>query len=109
MDATILPLLANFGFAAVAFWMVWLAYKEIQPKLLEIIRQNAEAMQRVAGALEQLTRGQDSMQVRLGRLDDRLLLLEEQHKHGVRECPLSSTLSSSAGQLKIPSRMHTEE
>lgn len=83
-----LTTLAQFGFAAVAFWMVWVAYREVQPKLLEIIRQNAEAMQRVAGALEQLTKSQDAMHAQLGRLDDRLLLLEEQHKHPTRECPL---------------------
>jgi hypothetical protein len=84
---TELVALAQFGFSAVAFYLVWMAYKELQPRLMDIIQQNAEALARVAGAMEQVVKGQDEMAIRMGRIDDRLLILEEQHKR-VGECPL---------------------
>lgn len=81
--------LAQFGFAAVAFWAVWLSYRDVQPKLMDIVRQNAEAMQRMASAMEQMTHSIDGLQSRLNRLDNGVLRLEEQHKRQA-ECPFSS-------------------
>lgn len=90
--------IAQFGFAAVAFWAVWLSYRDVQPRLMDIVRQNAEAMQRMASAMEQMTHAIDGLQGRLNRVDDGILRLEEQHKRQ-SECPFS-TMASRREEVK---------
>lgn len=90
MSVEMMMALAQFGFAAVAFYLVWLAYKDINPKLLEVIRQNSQALAEFAATMKEVVSSQKDLSVRMGKMDDRLLVLEEQHKHGLRECPLAS-------------------
>ena len=79
---------AQFGFAALAAGALWLFIQGLVPKLLTIIDQNSQALTRTAEALQKVVEGQQDQATRLGRMDDRLLVLEDQHKYGVRECPL---------------------
>lgn len=90
MDATTLGILANMGFAAVAFFLIWPAYRDVNKKLLDVIDQNSKALTESASAMKEVAKGQENMQVRMGRMDDRLLVLEEQHKQ-IRECPLGAS------------------
>jgi len=85
-----MALLAQFGFAAIAFYLVWMAYREINPKLIEVIRQNSQALTETAAALREVANSQKETHTRLGRFDDRLIVLEEGLRHGVRECPLGA-------------------
>ena len=80
--------LAQFGFAGLAAAALWTFIKDLVPRLLTIIEQNSQALSRTADALHQVVGGQQEQSMRLGRMDDRLLVLEDQHKYGVRECPL---------------------
>jgi hypothetical protein len=70
--------IAQLGFAAVMAVMLLATIRELLPRLLTIIEQNAAAMQRMAAALERVVATTENV-------DRRLLSLEEQHrKEGVR-------------------------
>jgi hypothetical protein len=82
-----LAIWAQFGFAALAAGALWLFIQRLVPQLLTIIEQNSQALTKTAEALAQVVAGQKDMQMRLGRMDDRLMLLEKQHEGAIRECP----------------------
>jgi len=79
--------IAQFGFTAVAAWMLWVFIRDLVPRLLEIIRQNAEALQRMAVLVEETMRSGEKTRTMMGDVSTRLARLEEQHEH-LRECPL---------------------
>jgi hypothetical protein len=88
--------IGNFGFAIVAAVVLWAAYQKLIPalmdvnkKLLEVVQQNSIALTRTAEALAQVVEGQREESIRLGRMDDRLLVLEKRHEGAIRECPYS--------------------
>ncbi|MGE5619541.1 MAG: hypothetical protein ACM3US_09825 [Sphingomonadaceae bacterium] len=103
MSVEMMMALAQFGFAAVAFYLVWLAYKDINPRLLEVIQQNSQALAEFAATMKEVVSSQKDLSVRMGKMDDRLLVLEQQHKHG-RECPLTAmNVSMREGREGVPS------
>lgn len=80
--------IAQFGFAAVMAYLLWCSYRDLIPRLMTIIGQNSQALANVASLMHQVVNGQRDAAGRIGRLDDRLLVLEERHKNAIRECPL---------------------
>ena len=87
MDATMIATLVNFGFAAIAAYALWTMIRDLIPRLLTVIDQNSHALTESASALRQVISAQSEAATRLGRIDDRLLVLEQQHLRPVRECP----------------------
>lgn len=78
---------AQFGFAAIAAAALWLFIKELIPRLLDIIKQNSEAMERVANVVETVSQQQQRNVSVMSDVASRLSVLEEHQKYGVRECP----------------------
>lgn len=76
--------LAQLGFAAVMALMLLATIRELIPKLLEIIRQNAEAMQKMASAIESNTEGLARVAQVISAIEVRLARLEEQHSRNGR-------------------------
>lgn len=71
---------AQFGFAALAAVGLWTFIRDMAPRLLAVIEQNGQAMQRMSGALDKLS-------ILIAAMDDRLLRLEERHARP-GACPL---------------------
>ena len=97
--------LAQFGFAAVAAAAMWTFVKNLIPKLIDvntqliaIVEQNSRALTETAAALREVVAGQRDQATRLGRMDDRLLVLEEQHKR-IAECPFGATGPRTPGEI----------
>jgi hypothetical protein len=85
LDNATLGLIAQFGFPAVMLYLVWTQYTRVQPTLMEVLGQNAAAMQAMARALDTNTQSLERLTTCMTGVQERLGRLEEQHKmEGVR-------------------------
>lgn len=100
MDIAIVSSLVNFGFAAIAAYALWTMIRDLIPRLLTVIGQNSQALTESAAALRQVVQAQNDAATRLGRIDDRLLVLEQQHLRPVRECPFMENSESDVERVR---------
>ncbi len=76
--------LAQLGFAAMMALMLLATIRELIPRLLQIIEQNAGAMQQMAEAIKTNTATLDRLTQAMGEVEGRLIRLEEQHSRNGR-------------------------
>lgn len=77
-------LAAQYGFPAVALAALWLAYRELAPKLLGVIERNSVALESLTKTLESNTSSIDRLASVVQDMDKRLLRVEERHEVGSR-------------------------
>lgn len=100
MDIAIIGVVVNFGFAGIAAYALWTMVSALIPRLLEVIDQNSKALTEAASALRQVVSSQNEAARRLGLIDDRLIVLEQQHLRPIRECPLMESTEADIERVK---------
>ena len=107
MDIAVITSIANFGFAAVAAYALWTLVNKLIPeinvlnsRLVDIVQRNTEAYSEMASALRQSIVSQADTTQRIGRIDDRMLIIDQRLSHPVRECPLMETTPADIERVK---------
>lgn len=68
--------LLQFGFSATMAVLVWSAYKELVPRMLDVIQQNSAAYQALAEAVKANTHATERMSGMVTDLERRMISLE---------------------------------
>lgn len=82
----------QFGFAATMAYLIWRAYAGGQDKMLQVVEKNSEALQKVAGVVDNSTRVNETLVRKIGDLEIRLVTLEQctHGDEGHAGCPVLS-------------------
>jgi hypothetical protein len=87
--------IAQFGFAAIAAYVLWSFIRELIPqlltvnsKLVAIVEQNSTALAETSAALREVCANVKHQADCLQLTNERLAIIEERHKNGIRECPM---------------------